>query len=144
MITFRCPRCDKTLEAPPATAGANGWCACGAYFVVPEPPRAVEKPRPSEPPPPPKPVEWKPFPPGTKVVQWHPPSDELDDDFWVRLRAERAAKARSRRAMYRAIVITVIPLLLLAANCVVVPAACQRVKEATQPSQPKERVGGNR
>jgi hypothetical protein len=153
MISFRCPKCDKSLDAPPEAAGHHGWCACGAMFVVPHQPVAtLVVPPPPAPPfevietPEPIPIPVVPtVPPRATVVAYQPPEpprprrratdsepEESDTEFFSRIKAERAERERYRKAKIRGILLTVIPLVLLVLNCVLVPAACQRVKDVRQ------------
>jgi hypothetical protein len=70
-----------------------------------------------------------------------PEPEETDEEMFARLRLERARANKVRKARTRAIILTVIPIVLLFANCVVVPAACQRLKDAEGQSDPDPPTG---
>lgn len=55
--------------------------------------------------------------------------EESDSEFIERVRVERVKRDQASKAFYRGVLLIVVPLVLLFANCVVVPLACNRVKE---------------
>src|SRR5262245_20303641 len=134
-ISFACPKCGLPMTAPASAAGHSGWCECGATFVVPFP-------EPTAPTPPPKVVQYteeSPLPlplPEAEPLPKEPEPGESEADYLFRVRAEEAREERRRKAMLKAIVLTVTPLLLLFLCWVAWGAACQRIRDVERQAAP--------
>lgn len=66
-----------------------------------------------------------------EVPAVHPEDNDLEE-YFEELRRERVRKAKRMKAMKKAIIITVVPIILLIINLFLVPAACNRIKEAQE------------